>query len=177
MHLLIFEIVVFAVLVLVVSFFKLKFGGVNPSSENSLKAGKYEAQQRLLTPAELSFFKVLEQAVGNDYSLFAKVRLADVIRPVRSESRSGFQTALNRITSKHVDFVVCDSKSLTILGVMELDDKTHERFERGIRDGFVDTALGQAGIPIIRIRAASTYLVNDLRDKIFSALSPSKTAK
>src|SRR5689334_7874862 len=40
----------------------------------------YETAGILLSPAELSFFHVLESAVGAEFRLFAKVRLADVVR-------------------------------------------------------------------------------------------------
>ena len=88
-------------------------------------AGAYEAVPALLTPAERSFFGVLQQAVASDYQIFAKVRLADIVRPVRSPSRSGWQSAFNRITGKHVDFVLCDSERLGVVAVIELDDRTH----------------------------------------------------
>ena len=154
----------------------LKFNGLREQKPN-VATSTYEARKCLLTPAENSFFRVLEQAVGNDYRLFAKVRLADIIRPTQSANRSSFQTALNRITSKHVDFVICDLNSLAVLGAVELDDKSHDRLERGVRDGFLDAALGQAGVPIIHVRAASTYLANDLSSQIFNALQPKKTLK
>jgi hypothetical protein len=78
-------------------------------------APTYEAIHALLTPAERSFFGVLQQALASDYQIFAKVRLADIVRPVRSPSRSGWQSAFNRITGKHVDFVLCDSERLGIV--------------------------------------------------------------
>ncbi|MGA9453526.1 MAG: DUF2726 domain-containing protein, partial [Verrucomicrobiia bacterium] len=81
----------------------------------------YEAVPALLTPAERSFFGVLQQALGSDYHVFAKVRLADIVRPVRNPSRSGWQSAFNRITGKHVDFVLCDPARLGVVGVIELD--------------------------------------------------------
>ena len=85
----------------------------------------YEAVPALLTPAERSFFGVLQQALSSEYQIFAKVRLADIVRPVRNPSRSGWQSAFNRIIGKHVDFVLCDSAHLGVVGVIELDDRTH----------------------------------------------------
>jgi len=35
------------------------------------------------------------------------------------------------------------------MGVIELDDRTHERFERGVRDGLVDSAVAFAGILVL----------------------------
>ena len=127
---------------------------------------KYEAVPSLLTPAERSFFGVLQQAIASDYQVFAKVRLADIVRPVRNPSRSGWQTAFNRITGKHVDFILCDSARLAVLAVIELDDKTHERFERGVRDMLVDSALADARIPVLRITASQSYSPAQIREQI-----------
>lgn len=131
-------------------------------------AGAYAAVPALLTPAERSFFGVLQQAVGSDYQIFAKVRLADIVRPVRNPSRSGWQSAFNRITDKHVDFVLCDSSRLGVVAVIELDDRTHETFERGIRDGLVDSALADARIPVLRVSARHSYSPAQIREQVES---------
>jgi hypothetical protein len=133
-------------------------------------APAYEAIPALLTPAERSFFGVLQHALASDYQIFAKVRLADIVRPVRNPSRSGWQLAFNRITGKHVDFVLCDAKGLGIVAVVELDDRTHESFERGARDSLVDTALADAGIPILRVPARPAYSAAQLREQVQSKL-------
>jgi hypothetical protein len=80
---------------------------------------------------------VLQRAVAAEYQLFAKVRLADIVRPVRNASRSGWQTAFNRTAGKHVDFVLCDWSRLSVIAVVELDDSSHERLERSVRDSLV----------------------------------------
>jgi hypothetical protein len=129
-------------------------------------AGAYEAVPALLTPAERSFFGVLQQAVASDYQIFAKVRLADIVRPVRNPSRSGWQSAFNRIASKHVDFVLCDSSRLGVVAVIELDDRTHERFERGVRDGLVDSTLADARIPVLRVSARQSYSPTQIREQV-----------
>jgi hypothetical protein len=126
----------------------------------------YEIIPAFLTPAERSFFGVLQQALASDYKIFAKVRLADIVRPVRNPSRSGWQSAFNRITGKHVDFLLCDSERLNIVGVIELDDRTHERFERNVRDSLVDSALADAGIPILRISARQSYSPVQIREQV-----------
>jgi hypothetical protein len=126
----------------------------------------YEALPALLTPAERSFFGVLRQALASDYQIFAKVRLADIVQPVRNSSRSGWQSAFNRIAGKHVDFVLCDSADLGIVGVIELDDSTHGTFERGVRDMLVDSALADARIPILRVPARQSYSPAELRQQV-----------
>ena len=136
----------------------------NPSGSSPA----YEAIPALLTAAERSFFGVLQQALASDYQIFAKVRLADIVRPIKSPSRSGWQSAFNRITGKHVDFVLCDSERLGIVAVVELDDRTHERLERGVRDSLVDSALADAGIPILRVSARQAYSPAQIREQVQS---------
>jgi hypothetical protein len=136
----------------------------------------YEAVLEFLSPAERSFFGVLQQAVASEYQIFAKVRLADIVRPARNPSRSGWQTAFNRITGKHVDFVLCEPGSLRVLAVIELDDRTHERFERGVRDNLVDSALANAGIPVLRVAARQAYSPVQMREQVQS-LFPSNAPK
>jgi hypothetical protein len=157
-------VVVVAILVVAGALLRPADRAAKPSSSSPA----YEAIPALLTAAERSFFGVLQQALASDYQIFAKVRLADIVRPVKSPSRSGWQSAFNRITGKHVDFVLCDSERLGIVAVVELDDRTHERFERGVRDSLVDTALADAGIPVLRVSARQAYSPAQVREQVQS---------
>lgn len=67
----------------------------------------YKKIPALFTPAERSFLGVLDQAVGKDFRLFGKVRVADVLVPQDGLSKSVWQTAFNKINRKHFDFVFC----------------------------------------------------------------------
>ena len=145
----------------------VRLPGQVPRAQNIVAA--YEAVA-LLSPAERSFFGVLEQALSPDYKIFAKVRLADIVHPVRSPSRSGWQSAFNRITGKHVDFVLCDLAHLGVIGVIELDDRSHGTFERGVRDGLVDSALADAGIPVLRVAARQSYSPVQIREQVESLI-------
>lgn len=154
--------VLFAVLVALLRLF-----GRMPRTQSVAFA--YEAVA-LLTPAERSFYGVLQQVLASDYQILAKVRLADIIQPVQDSNRSSWQSALNRINQKHVDFVLCDSAHLNIVAVIELDDRTHERIEREVRDSFVDTALKGAGIPVLRVSARQSYSPTQIREQVDSLL-------
>ena len=75
----------------------------------------------LFSPAERSFLGVLDQAVGTDYRVFGKVRVADVASVKPGLGNSARQGALNRIAQKHFDFVVCGARDLNIVCAVELD--------------------------------------------------------
>ena len=59
---------------------------------------------------------------------------------------------LNKVSSKHVDFLICD-KDLHIKCIIELDDNSHNQKDRQERDTFVDQILTSVGYKIIHTRA------------------------
>lgn len=128
------------------------------------QAPPYEKRTRLLTEAELAFYRVLHSATAGDWPLFAMVRLADLIQ-VKPQSPSA-QTWQNKIQAKHLDFVLCDPDTLEAKLAIELDDASHEKPDRKVRDAFVDEALGAAGLPILRITCAAHYDKGALRKSI-----------
>lgn len=128
----------------------------------------YQKEPYLFTPAERSFLGVLEAALGNQFRVLGKVRLADVIRVKPGLSGSARQQAFNRIQSKHLDFVACDAKDLAVKFVIELDDSSHQQSSRHARDEFVDKALAAAGVPVFHFPAKRTYSIQDIREVIFA---------
>ena len=124
-----------------------------------------------MSPAERSFFGVLQLAVGSDYLVFPKVRLADIVVPVKGMSKSGWQTAFNKITGKHIDFILCEPSCLKVVAAVELDDDTHWRFDRSFRDNLVDCALADADIPILRVKARETYSPASIRERLDSMIN------
>jgi hypothetical protein len=126
----------------------------------------YQARQELFSPAERSFFGVLEQAVAGSYRVLGKVRLGDLVQPAKGLSTGKRTGAWNRIHQKHVDFVLCQPDTLAVVGVVELDDASHRRKDRVERDEFVDKALRSAGVPIVHFAAAKGYSLQEITAKL-----------
>ncbi len=137
-----------------------------------LKAGKkaprvnYTKIDRLFSKAERSFLGVLTQAVGDQFCIMGKVRLSDVIKPAAGQGRSGWQSAFNRITSKHLDFVACAPSDFSIKFAVELDDSSHHRDDRTARDKFLNEAMKSAGVPLYRFSTKRTYSISDILSTI-----------
>jgi hypothetical protein len=127
----------------------------------------YEKNETLFSPAERSFYGVLNQAVKDQAVVFGKVRVADVLRPPKGMGRSDWQKAFNRISSKHFDYVICSPDTLSVLAVIELDDKSHSNGKRAERDRFLESACTSAGLTLHRYKAAATYNLSEVRDVIF----------
>lgn len=127
----------------------------------------YWQRDNFLSAAELAFYRVLEQAVGQSYSINNKVRLWDVLYvPRRDDSR----TYENKISSKHIDFLLCNPTTMQPVLAIELDDASHNRKDRQDRDAFVDQACAAAGLPILHIKAARTYSIAEVQQQITSVL-------
>ena len=119
----------------------------------------YRLRDDFLSPAELSYYRVLSTAVAGRAVVLTKVRLADLFFVPHSEGSVSFR---NRIAQKHVDFLVCDRETMRPRVGVELDDRSHERSRRQERDGFVDEVFRVAGLPLIHVPARSGYSVAEL---------------
>ena len=128
----------------------------------------YEKEPYLLTQGEQAFYRVLLRSTGPDVTIFAKVRLIDLVRVRKGTEKT--QAHKNRVISKHVDFVLCSRENSVPLLVIELDDASHRAADRQARDQFKDAVLTAAGIPVLRVPARSGYSETDLRAMIASVI-------
>ncbi len=145
-------------------------GGVVLSRRLRANKSEYQAVP-LLSAAETEFYRFLLGLYGPSAIICPKVRLLDLIRPLQSLEKSDFQVALNRVSSKHVDFVILRVEDLGVLGVVELDDRSHERKSRADRDVFVDDVLGQAGIRVCRVKVRREYNLEALCGQLNEAFA------
>ena len=136
--------------------FLARIFGVRPKESGSLP---YRLRDDFLSPAELSYYRVLSTAVAGRAVALTKVGLADLFFVPRSEGSVSFR---NRIAQKHMDLLVCDRETVRPLVGVELDDRSHERARRQERDGFVDEVFRVAGLPLIHVPARSGYSVAEL---------------
>ncbi|MFP4350261.1 MAG: DUF2726 domain-containing protein [Desulfococcaceae bacterium] len=158
-----YVLIILAILVFLI-YSSTKFKGKEDITRN------YEACPSLVTPAERSFLGILDKVVQEQYRVFAKVRLSDILKVKKGLSNSARQTALNKITSKHIDFLICNASDLRIICAIELDDKSHSRSDRIKRDDFVDRIFSSAGVPLIRYPAKPTYLLGEIDEKLAKVL-------
>jgi hypothetical protein len=135
------------------------------------EAYPYVMTRALFSPAERSFLGVLDDAIGQEYRVFGKVRVADIVEPQWGLDRSNRQTALNRTQAKHFDFVLCAQTDLSVVCVIELDDRSHQAQRRQERDAFLAGLCAKISLPLVRISVQRTYSVPEVRAKVEGALS------
>jgi hypothetical protein len=141
-------------------------GASGPGVDAPVERYPYRPRDGLFTPTEARFLQALDAAVGGSHRVFGKVRLADIVDVDSSVGRAAWHSAFNRISSKHVDFVVCDGDTLRLVAAIELDDASHDAPRRQRRDHFLERALAAAGVSLVRVPVAREYDVPALRRRV-----------
>jgi len=160
------NILLVVVIVVIIASVLITLKAKQPAKDEGLA---FEKRDPLFSPAERSFLGVLEQVLDSRYRVLGKVRLGDIVKPAKGLSNSKRVTAQNKINQKHVDFVICSAADLAVVGVVELDDKSHEKVARAGRDEFVDQALAGAKIPVVHFPVKKGYELQEVRAKLAEA--------
>jgi hypothetical protein len=108
----------------------------------------FRIRDDFLSPAEASFYHTLKSIMKDYFVILSKVSLAEIFYVAHPEIN---YSARNRIDRKHVDFLICDPRTLSPQFGIELDDSSHQRADRQERDIFVDQVFHEAGLPILHI--------------------------
>jgi hypothetical protein len=132
----------------------------------------YSVKDHFLSPAEHSFFMVLKSVVSDSALIAIKVGLGDLFY-ARSNEPSKYRVYTNKIDRKHVDFLLCDPKTVQPIAGIELDDKSHQRSDRKARDEFVEKVFGAAKLPLLRVPVKHSYSTTELQ----TLLNPYLTVK
>lgn len=148
----------------------LAFLGIKPK-EKPIEKLPYRVRDDFLTQAEHSFYHVLRSMMGEHFTICPKVNLRDIFYVAK---RKDSFAAYNRINRKHIDFIICEPKTMRPKFAIELDDSSHKRSDRSERDEFVDKVFAQAELPLVRVQARSSYSQDELGELFKGALSQSK---
>lgn len=132
----------------------------------------YRPAKFLFSAAERSFLGVLDQAIGPEYRVFGKVRVADLASVGPGLSNSARQGALNRIASKHFDFVVCRATDLSVVCAVELNDKSHTSQRAKARDDLIVKVCQAINLPLLVVQAQQAYSPQEVQARFTAAIVP-----
>lgn len=136
----------------------------------------YHLRDNFLSAAELHFYNSLRDAVAGRAVLISKVSLGDLFY-VKRDDASRYRIYTNKIDRKHVDFLLCDMKTMQPLVGVELDDKSHQRPDRQTRDAFVDNVFKAAKLPLLHFPARRDYVVAEIATQLTPYLGGGVPAK
>lgn len=117
----------------------------------------------LLTKNEYYFYRKLKP-IADKYNLqiLTKIRLADLIEVNQGLPPREWGKYFAKIKAKHVDFAIADDMKIVL--IVELDDRTHQRQDRIMRDLFVDDALKLSGYYIVHTYGNTQMIDNALNN-------------
>lgn len=141
------------------------------SDEDFVDELPYRTRDDFLSPAELSFYHVINSIVSPQLTVLSKVRLIDIFYVTRPNENLSYR---GRIAQKHIDFLLCRPKTMTPVAAIELDDSSHKKPDRIERDVFIDQVFETANLPLIRVPAQRTYntqQITTLLENTFSTRS------
>ncbi|STM69727.1 w0003 [Escherichia coli] len=131
-------------------------------AERILSGGEYwQRQKTLLTEREVSFMKGLFRIVDmKRWYLCPQVRVADIVPAEREypATITPVVAVIRMVSQWHVDVVIVERRSFSIVAAVELDDASHLRPERRRWDILLEEVLRQAGIPLLRSHDARKLL-------------------
>lgn len=140
-----------------------------PKKEAKKEEFSYRLRDEFLSPAERSFYGVLQNMIGTRLVVLTKVNLNDIFYVSRPNENPGDRS---RIAQKHVDFLICTPAEMKpILGI-ELDDSSHQAPDRKSRDEFVNNVFKAAGLPLMHFAVQHAYTKSEIAEKITPYVKP-----
>ena len=136
-----------------------------PIPEAPIILPHYRKSNSLMTFQEQKFFRlVLIEELGSQYSIFSKVRLGDLIW-IDNEPKDK-RNFNNQLFCKHIDFVLCTRGNLEPVLALELDDSSHQQYDRQDSDDLKNRVCAAAGLPLLRVTVRQDYSAASIADEI-----------
>lgn len=143
------------IIVFIVKFFKKIFSWLPERRYEANEKLPYTPKWNFMTPSEYKFFKIIEQVAGDKYYIVPQVQLTNLL--YISTYNKQHRTYRNKIDRKSVDFAFFTKEDYKFHLAIELDDSSHEREDRIARDEFVEEAMEDAGLKLLRIKLRPVY--------------------
>ncbi|WP_293776944.1 DUF2726 domain-containing protein [uncultured Oxalicibacterium sp.] len=129
---------------------------------------KYRAKT-LMSENEKEWFKAIKRAVPHAH-VFAQVAMNQLVEPDGKPYTGPYQSALNKITSRSIDFVLL-SPDLSVLIAIEIDDRTHNQKRRKEADDKKTKALQDAGVALLRFPATPVASSEAIKERFVEVIA------
>ena len=121
----------------------------------------------VLSEAETPIFKMLKYVIADDGHVLAKVQLSSLVTMTPGESRREFYMNIARL--RHVDFVICHSKSLAPVLVVQATD-TGVKVSQEDKD-ILSKILATTGLPLLELSVRESLGPVEMKQKLREAMN------
>lgn len=120
----------------------------------------FRLREKFMSAPEAALYHALQTMAGKHYVVCPKVSLNDIFYIVRPNENVHF---FNKIFRKHVDFLLCEPRSLQpAFGVALV--KPVARNETREADQFLEELFLGAGLPLVHVLSSESYSEGDLAE-------------
>lgn len=141
---------VFALLAIIV-FIKSLNSEEQPKPKVDLQ---YKAVSSVFDKREVMLFQELTKQLPDGYYIFPKMRLADIMETTASGRE--FHGQFNRISKKHIDFLICDQYYKPVIAI-ELNGSSHQTARAQKSDEFKKKAFENIGLRLEIVHVGSNF--------------------
>ncbi len=120
------------------------------------------------SPTERAFLGALDKAVGGNYRVFGKVRVADILEPHPGPFGSGAR----RLLRGRVDYVVCRANDLSVLCAINLESQRHVTAAHRRRRARVEAVFEAAELPLFWLPERQSYALQTVQALLAPAFAP-----
>lgn len=132
----------------------------------------YRAKKHLMTPREEDCFRILNRIFDKKYYIIPQVHLSTLFdHEVPGQNYKG---AFFHINGKSVDFVLVNKETLRPICAIEIDDYSHNSFNRYKRDIEVERIFKEANLALIRSREFLNLSDRQIFEKVKRAIERTK---
>ena len=136
-------------------------------SRNKISVADLELQRksRILTAAERNFFECLMNSLSDDFYIFAKIRILDVIEAGQAANWLQSKQIGIRLADESFDYLLCKKADMTIFGVIELEnfEKGSDKKIRISREKLVSDVCKTANLRLFYFDIRQDYRSMDIR--------------
>ncbi|HUI88147.1 MAG TPA: DUF2726 domain-containing protein [Anaerolineales bacterium] len=133
----------------------------------------FRLREPFLSAPEAALFRALKKMVAERYVIYSKVSLNELFYIIRPNENVHF---FNKIFRKHVDFLLCDSKTFRPAIGVELV-RPIGRDETRASDQFMEDLFLTAGLPLVHIPSSDSFEVSDLISLFQLAVTKARQAR
>lgn len=131
-------------------------------------AYQFAKKHSILTKSEIDFLVKLNNICGEKYYVVPQAHLSSFLdQKIKGQN---WRAAFARINGKSVDFLLCRIDTSEPVVAIELDDYTHNREDRKLRDQAVEEILVGANMPLVRFKTGEWGSEKAIFDKIRTTL-------
>jgi ssDNA-binding Zn-finger/Zn-ribbon topoisomerase 1 len=123
-----------------------------------------QARSRLLSPTEKNFFEYLADSLSDDFFIFTKVTILDVVEVSPKASKGWGRVIQNRLKTQCFDFILCKKHDLSIVGIVALENHhPNDSSDNAIRKKLITGICKSAHLKVFHFDVRQDYHRLDVR--------------